>query len=215
MNRIKRIVETISRESFKYEKSAVEQVAGDRDPWKILVSTIISTRTKDAVTIEASKRIIKRAPNPAHLVALPARTTEKLIYPVGFYRTKARNLKRMAGLLVARHHGRVPNTLDDLLELPGVGRKVANLVLGLGFGKAAICVDTHVHRISNRLGIVKTETPQETEFALMKKLPKQYWTQWNNLLVVWGQNICVPVSPRCSQCALQQFCLRVGVKQSR
>lgn len=213
--RIDRIVRALEGEVSKYEEPAVEQVARDRDPWKILVSTIISTRTKDAVTIGASKRLLGRAMKAAQLAALPIRTIEKLIYPAGFYRTKARNLKKMAVLLSTQHDGHVPHTLEHLVELPGVGRKVANLVLGLGFGKPAICVDTHVHRISNRLGIVNTKTPEQTEFALSKKLPTRYWTQWNDLLVVWGQNICVPVSPHCSTCVISRLCPRNGVKRSR
>ena len=191
---------------------AVSRVArSGRDPFRILVSTMISLRTKDAVTAAATERLLARAPSPQALLKLEEEEIASLIYPAGFYRTKARALKRMAGILLERHAGRVPARAQDLLALPGVGRKTANLVLNLGFGVEAICVDTHVHRISNRLGWVRTSGPAQTEGALMEILPRRYWIPLNELLVRFGQSLCTPVSPRCSSCPIAGFCPRVGV----
>jgi len=186
-----------------------------RDPFHVLVSTILSLRTQDATTREASRRLLSRARTPEELHALPERTIERLIYPVGFYRSKARVLRNVARDLLAHHGGRVPDDLDTLLRFKGVGRKTANLVLTLGYGKPGICVDTHVHRISNRLGYVDTRTPDATEFALRAKLPRKYWIVYNDLLVTYGQHVCKPLSPFCSRCSLAPFCDRVGVTRHR
>jgi endonuclease-3 len=186
-----------------------------RDPVKVLVSCVLSLRTKDETTASASKRLFKVAPDAKSLSKLTTKKLEKLIYPVGFYRTKAITLKEIAKRLVNEFDSRVPDTIDGLLEFKGVGRKTANLVMTLGHGLPGICVDTHVHRITNRWGYVKTKTPEETEFALRKKLPREYWIPINDYLVAYGQNICRPVSPKCSECRLYGLCARRGVDKSR
>jgi endonuclease III len=186
-----------------------------RDPYRILISTLLSLRTKDATTRKASERLLAKAPTPQKLLRMGEETIQALIYPVGFYKRKAAVLKEVCREIVHRHGGRVPDDLDELLKLKGVGRKTANLVVTLGYGKPGICVDTHVHRISNRLGYVRTKAPEETEFALRKKLPSQYWVQINDYLVTYGQNICKPVSPLCSRCRLGPYCDRIGVDVHR
>lgn len=200
---------------------AVEQAAGsgaadgEREPFRVLVATVISARTRDEVTLEAAERLLARAGDPAALAALDEGEIARLVYPAGFYRTKARNLKRLAGRLQERHGGQVPAEMDALLELPGVGRKTANLVRNLGFGLEGICVDTHVHRIANRLGWVSTPTPALTEAALARILPTRYWIPVNGMLVRFGQTVCTPLSPRCSRCPLAGHCRRVGVRSAR
>ena len=184
-------------------------------PFEILVSTLLSLRTKDEVTAKATVRLLARARTPRALAALPAREIADLIYPVGFYPTKAKRLKEICRLLLERHRGQVPDRLEALLALPGVGRKTANLVLGEGFGQPAICVDTHVHRISNRIGYVATATPEKTELALCRRLPRDLWLRYNPLLVAFGQTICRPVSPFCSRCPVAAMCPRVGVERNR
>jgi len=181
----------------------------------VLVSTMISLRTKDQVTAAASARLLQRAGAPQALAALSEAAIARLLYPAGFYRTTARHLRQAARLLVQRHGGRVPQGMEDLLALPGVGRKTANLVRNLGFGLPGICVDTHVHRISNRLGWVGTRTPLETERALEAVLPRRYWIAINGYLVAFGQRTCTPQSPKCSQCPIRRHCARVGVTRSR
>ncbi len=186
-----------------------------RDPFRILVATIISARTKDEVTGPAAERLLAAARSPAALASLSENRIARLIYPAGFFRTKAGNLRAAARLLVERHGSRVPETMEDLLALPGVGRKTANLVRNLGFGLDGICVDTHVHRISNRMGWVATGSPAQTERALMALLPRRYWIPINELLVRWGQAVCAPLAPRCSECAVARWCRRTGVGRSR
>jgi len=195
--------------------SVSEVAREDNDPFRVLVATMISLRTKDAVTRVASDRLLAEARTPAALAGLPQGRIARLIYPAGFYRTKARSLKKAAGMLVSRHNGVVPRTMEELLALPGVGRKTANLVLNLGYGIPGICVDTHVHRISNRTGWVRTRDPAGTEKALMEVLPRRHWIAINELLVRFGQSICTPVSPRCSVCPVTAWCSRVGVARSR
>ena len=186
-----------------------------KDPFAVLVSCLLSLRTTDEVTLAASQRLFRRAADPWRMKALGAGRIARIIYPVGFYRTKGRTIVRICRDLIERFDGAVPDDLDTLLTLHGVGRKTANLVLIEGFGKLGVCVDTHVHRISNRLGYVTTKTPDETEQALRKKLPQKYWIEYNALLVAWGQNICRPVSPLCSRCAIRAWCRRCGVSISR
>ena len=186
-----------------------------RDPFKVLISTVLSLRTKDETTAAASQRLYQLAETPEDMLKLTGEQIAKAIYPVGFYRTKAENILEICRELIVRFQGRVPEELEQLLSLKGVGRKTANLVITLGYGKPGICVDTHVHRISNRLGYVKTKTPEHTEFTLREKLPPEYWIIYNDLLVAFGQNICKPTSPFCSRCPIRRFCDRVGVKQSR
>jgi len=185
------------------------------DPFRVLVSTMLSLRTKDAVTAVASKRLFALANSPAAMLKLNTTEIETAIYPVGFYRTKARNIVTVCREIVEHYEGHVPDDIDALVALPGVGRKTANLVITLGFGKPGICVDTHVHRITNRWGYVNTKTPDQTEMALREKLPREHWIEINDELVSFGQHLCHPTSPRCSICPLTQYCDRVGVKRSR
>ena len=205
----------IRAEVRRFRAPIVTQVSWARDPYLVLVSCLISLRTKDEVTAKATKRLFALATTPEKMARLSPKRIEKAIYPAGFYRTKARTLISVSHTLLERHGGKVPDTMEELLALKGVGRKTANLVLGLGFGKPAICVDTHVHRISNRLGYVKTKTPEHTEMALRRALPRRYWQIYNDLLVTFGQNQCLPVSPRCSTCALSSMCAAVGVERKR
>jgi endonuclease-3 len=214
---IERVLRRLRREILQWKVPAVGQVAEgavDR-PFETLVSTILSLRTKDAVTAEASRRLLARAPTPGMLLELPEEVIRQLIYPVGFYRIKAKNLRRTCRLLIDKHGGAVPRRLEELLELPGVGRKTANLVVTLGYGDDGICVDTHVHRISNLWGYVQTRTPEETEMALRRKLPRKHWKTYNDILVTFGQNLCVPVSPWCSRCPVSDSCERIGLKRCR
>ncbi len=186
-----------------------------QDPWKVLVSTILSARTKDETTAAASARLFAVAPDPARLAALPLRRIERLIFPVGFYRTKAKHLGATARLVLDRHRGRVPADEGALLALPGVGRKTASLVLTEAFQRDAICVDTHVHRISNRWGFVATKTPAQTEQALRAVLPRRWWQSYNPLLVSFGQQVCTPLSPRCSGCPIDPVCPKISVTRTR
>ena len=184
-------------------------------PFQILISTLLSLRTKDEVTAKAAQRLFAQAQTPEQIVALGENEIQKLIYPVGFYPTKAGRLVEISRIIIEKYKGNVPDDLDALLELPGVGRKTANLVLVEGFRKPAICVDTHVHRISNRIGYVRTKTPDKTEFALRKKLPRRHWIKYNELLVAFGQVICRPISPFCSRCPATRMCAGIGVTTSR
>jgi endonuclease III len=195
--------------------SVSEIARRDRDPFRILISTLLSLRTRDEVTDAASERLFARADTPRALAALDPRTIARAIYPVGFYRTKARTVRDVARRLVADHAGVVPDSMDELLEFKGVGRKTAALVVSLGFDRPAICVDTHVHRISNRLGWVRTKTPEQTERALMDVLPRRHWIGVNEIMVGFGQRVCTPTSPRCSTCRVAADCRRVGVARHR
>ena len=186
-----------------------------QDPWAVLASTILSLRTKDAVTLVASRALLEKAPTPAALLPILEDEVARLIYPAGFYRTKAMNLKRIAAILVDRYNGAVPADMDALLELPGVGRKTANLVLIEAFDMDGICVDTHVHRICNRHGWVSTANPEQTELALRELLPKKHWKPINALLVRYGQGICQPVSPFCSRCIIPNGCEQRNVSRRR
>lgn len=177
----------------------------------MLISCILSLRTKDKTTLEASLRLFKLAKNPFEILKLKVIEIEKAIYPVGFYHTKARRIKGICKTLIEEFQSRVPDTLDELLSLKGVGRKTANLVLTEGFGKLGVCVDTHVHRITNRMGLCQTKTPEKTEICLRNTLPRRYWIEYNTLLVTWGQNICKPVTPLCSMCAIERYCPKIGV----
>ena len=185
------------------------------EPWAVLVSTILSLRTTDAVTLETSKRLLEKAPGPRELLALREDTIARLAYPAGFYRTKAASLRKIAAILLEQYQGEVPDDMDALLALPGVGRKTANLVLIEAFDLPGICVDVHVHRISNRTGWLCTKTPEETEMTLRKILPHKYWKGINALLVLYGQRLCRPLSPWCSLCVIARHCARVGVGKSR
>jgi endonuclease-3 len=186
-----------------------------RDPFTILISCILSLRTQDRTTGLASERLFRLASTPEGMSRLSAQQIEKAIYPVGFYRVKAKTIKSLSRELFLRYNSRVPDEIEELLTLKGVGRKTANLVVTLGYDKPGICVDTHVHRISNRWGLVKTKTPHETEFALRETLPQKYWKKINGLLVAFGQGICKPLSPLCSACALNIYCPKIGVTRRR
>ena len=192
-----------------------EVAAERRDPFRVLIACLLSLRTKDETTGPAAARLFALADTPEAMRRLPAKRIERAIFPVGFYRTKARVLLGVCRDLLERFGGQVPDDIDRLLTLKGVGRKTANLVVTQGFNKPGICVDIHVHSISNRLGYVKTKNPTETETALRKRLPRRYWIGYNDLLVSFGQNICHPVSPRCSQCPVRPRCARVGVTRWR
>lgn len=185
------------------------------DPFKVLISCLLSLRTQDRTTGPASGRLFALADTPEKMVNLPVSTIEEAIYPVGFYRNKTVTILNVCRTLLDNYAGKVPDEIGELLKLKGVGRKTANLVVTLGFGKPGICVDTHVHRICNRWGYVETKTPEETEYALRSKLPGRYWLVINDLLVTFGQNHCVPISPRCSNCMIAHLCDRKGVGKSR
>jgi endonuclease-3 len=199
------------------KESAVTKLAINekRNPWVVLVSTILSLRTKDAVTFAASNKLLAQAPNPESLIKLSREEIETLIYPAGFYHTKAASLKNIAAILIEKYDGQVPDTMESLLALPGVGRKTANLVLTEAFDQDAICVDVHVHRICNRIGFIKTKTPDESEMVLRASLPLKYWKTINSLLVLYGQQVCTPVSPHCSSCKINSCCEKNGVEKSR
>ena len=185
------------------------------DPFTTLISCLLSLRTKDETTRAASVQLFRLARTPRRMLALSIPTIERAIYPVGFYRTKARTLHTVCRTLLERYGGKVPDDLEELLTIKGVGRKTANLVVTLAFRKDGICVDTHVHRISNRWGYVTTKTPEQTEMALRRRLPRRYWQIYNDLLVTFGQNLCHPTSPWCSRCPLSRYCSKVGVVHSR
>ena len=213
-SQVRQIMRTLAREIDDLDLPAVEKIAEEshEDPFEVLVSTMLSAQTRDPVTAAASARLFRAARTPRTVAKMTVKQIEKLIYPVSFYRNKARHVKETCRILVDRFGGRVPGTMEELLGLPGVGRKTANLVLILSFRSLQnICVDTHVHRISNRLGWVATKSPGETEQALYKATSARWWPYINLYLVTWGQNVCRPVYPRCGACALRPFCPQVGV----
>jgi endonuclease-3 len=215
-NSIERFVSLLEKEQEGWQAPVVTLVAKrGATPYEILVSTLLSLRTKDEVTAVATERLLEKARTPQEMLALGEARIESLIRPVGFAPTKAKRLRQVSRILMEQYHGRVPDDLDALLALPGVGRKTANLVLSEAFGLDAICVDTHVHRISNRIGLVKTRTPEATEEALRRVLPRNLWQCYNPLLVAFGQVICRPVSPFCSTCPVRSLCPRLGVGTSR
>ena len=210
------IVSLLWKQTGKSELPSVSKIARKkRDPFRVLVSTMISLRTKDEVTLTASTRLFQLADSPGTMANLSEQEIARAIYPAGFYKTKAKHILKVCRILLTEYAGSVPGNLEALLTLPGVGRKTANLVLNLGFGMDAICVDTHVHRISNRTGWIETKNPEETEYALMEILPRNYWIKINELLVTFGQTICSPQSPFCSKCLIEDFCEKRGVTRSR
>ncbi|PYM75283.1 MAG: endonuclease III [Candidatus Rokuibacteriota bacterium] len=210
------VIRGLRRTAPTWNPTALAVIATrEGDPFRVLIACILSLRTQDTTTGPASDRLFAEAATPESMLKLTPRRIERLIYPVGFYRTKARVILGICHDLLDRFAGRVPDTIDDLLTLNGVGRKTANLVVTMGYGKPGICVDTHVHRISNRLGYVKTRHPEETEMALRAKLPRRHWIGYNDLLVSFGQNVCTPLSPRCSICPVSSLCRKVGVTKAR
>lgn len=215
MKNIDKIITTLKKEVLKLDKTALTKVSEKRDPYQVLISCLISLRTKDAVTYAASKRLFAKAKTPKEMLKLSEKQIQKLIYPCGFYKRKSKTIKEISKTLIDKYNSKVPHKEEDLLSFKGVGRKTMNIVRTFGFKKEGIAVDVHVWRISNRLGLIKAKTPDETEHKLRKLLPKKYWIPYNSLLVTWGQNICKPVSPFCSKCALRKYCKRVGVTKSR
>jgi len=207
----------VKSEIRQWEEPVLGVVAreSNRDPFRILISCLLSLRTKDKTTNEASARLFAMAHQPDTMLTLPLKNIQRAIYPVGFYRTKAKSIHAICRRLLDAYGGTVPDSIEELVTLSGVGRKTANLVVTVGYGKPGICVDIHVHRITNRWGYVRTKTPEETEEALRRKLPKPHWITFNDLLVPYGQNLCQPVSPFCSKCKLTAYCNRVGVTRSR
>jgi endonuclease-3 len=213
---IRQVFERLEEAVQAWETPLVDAMAatGD-DPFRILIATILSLRTRDTVTAVVARDLFERADTPEAILALPHDELRDLIKKVGFYNTKAETIRALSQLIIERYDGRVPDDLDELLTLPGVGRKTANLVVIAGYGKPGICVDTHVHRISNRFGYVQTKTPEQTEMALRERLPQDLWQEINRLLVSLGQTICHPTSPKCSICPVNDLCERVGVTRSR
>ena len=207
---VDKVFKILRKDVRKYNVPVVDLIeVQTKDPFKVLLATILSARTKDEVTHQAAKRLYSKVKRFKDFEKLSVRELEKLIYPVGFYKTKARHLKQLSSF------NKVPDTIEELVKLPGVGRKTANLVVAVAFGKPAICVDTHVHKTVNRWGYVKTKNPLETEMKLREKLPKKYWKDINRVLVAYGQSVCTPVSPWCSKCVVWSHCKRVGIIKSR
>jgi endonuclease-3 len=214
--KINEVVKILKKELAVGEMPIVSHLAeNQRDPFVILISTLLSLRTKDEVTAEATDRLFALASTPEEMLKVPQAKIARTIYPVGFYRVKAKTIHSTCRELINRFGSKVPDNLDDLLSIKGVGRKTANLVVTLAYGKDGICVDTHVHRISNRLGYVRTKTPDETEFALRARLPRRHWIIYNTLMVAFGRKTCKPISPLCSACPIKPYCDRIGVTVSR
>ncbi len=213
---INKVVSILKKEVKQYQTPSVT-VIGDtyNDAFHVLISCIISLRTKDDVTMGASQRLFTRASSPEALSKLNAKTIEKLIYPAGFYKNKAAQIKKISKTIHKDFGDVTPDTIDELLKFKGVGRKTANLTVTLGYGKPGICVDIHVHRILNRIGYIETKKPDDTEMVLREILPKKHWIPINDILVTYGQNVCKPVSPFCSECKIYDYCERVGVEKSR
>ncbi len=213
---IGKVIKILGKEVKKWDVPVINFMAvSTGDPFKVLISTVLSLRTKDDTTADASKRLFSKASTPGEIIKLGEKKVAKLIYPVGFYNVKAKNILKICKLLVSKYDSKVPDDLDELLKFDGVGRKTANLVVTVGFNKPGICVDIHVHRISNRFGYIKTKTPEQTEMALREKLPGKYWIDYNYILVSFGQHLCRPVSPFCSICPVEKYCLKIGVERSR
>ena len=212
---IAEVVKELKKAVKGYRTPSVTVIAKKNDPFAVLISCIISLRTRDEVTEPASARLFTLAKTPSELSKLSDSKIEKAIYPAAFFRNKSKSMKEMCNVLVEEYSGKVPDKLEELLKLKGVGRKTANLTLTLGHNKPGICVDIHVHRICNRLGYVKTKSPDETEMVLREILPKRYWKGFNDLLVSFGQNFCKPVSPFCTTCAIENRCPKIGVARSR
>ncbi len=211
---IDKVVNILEKETKRYTLPIVEKF-GKRDPFRVLISCLLSLRTKDQVTAKASVRLFSKAKNCKEMLKLSNKEIEKLIYPVCFYKTKTKRIKEICKVLIKEYNGKVPKKDEELLKLKGVGRKTMNIVRTIAFKQDGIAVDTHVHRISNRLGVVKTKNADETEKELEKILLRKYWLKWNYHLVVWGQNICKPISPFCSKCRIENYCKRINVDKSR
>lgn len=214
---LNKIIQLLKKESKKWKYLFVSEWSRVvKDPFTTLISCLLSLRTKDEVTAKASIRLLKKYNTPEKILKLSNKQIEKLIYPVGFYRIKAKRIREICKVLIEKYKGKVPNDFNELIKLKGVGPKTANIVMTYGhFKKGYLPIDTHCHRIPNRIGWIKTKTPEQTEEDLKKILPKRYWHDFNELFVQFGQHICLPVSPWCSRCPISKFCLRIGVKKSR
>ena len=213
---ISRAIQTLRKAATGWDAPVVTEMAGfSRDPYQVLIACLLSLRTKDETTGPAARRLFALADTPEQMVTLTLAQVKKAIYPVGFYKTKARTVLDISQILIDKYESRVPDEIDELLVFKGVGRKTANLVVTLGFQKPGICVDTHVHRISNRWGYVETKNPEETEMALRAILPKRFWIGYNDHLVAFGQTLCHPTSPKCSLCPIERYCEKIDVKRSR
>ncbi len=215
MNKIEKIMEILLKEFKVHKKPTVRRTSAKKSPFKTLISCLLSLRTQDENTAKASASLFAVADTPEEIVRLPIKRLEKLIYSSGYYKNKAKSIKHVSKVLLDEYDGKVPSTREELLSIKGIGPKTANIVLCFAYGKNVIPVDTHVHRIPNRLGLVKTKTPEETEIELMKVVPKRYWKEINTTFIQFGKTICVPISPKCSECPIYQLCKRIGVKKSR
>ncbi len=203
---VAKVIDIVEREVRKFREPIVTRISRRRDPYQVLVSCILSLRTRDETTSEASRRLFGVARRPEEMIRLSEKEIEKLIYPVGFYKTKAKNIKKISKILIEKYGSKVPSELDELMKLPGVGRKTANIVVVFGYDKTGLPIDTHCHRIPNRLGWVKTKMPEQTEFALRKLIPKTHWKKFNDIFVTFGQNICKPIRPLCERCPITKYC---------
>ncbi|MBS3149121.1 endonuclease III [Candidatus Woesearchaeota archaeon] len=213
---IDKVIEILKKNHKTFKKPVVTEISEERNPFKVLISCLLSLRTRDEVTGKASERLFNIADKPEEFLKLSSNKIESLIYPVSFYKVKAKRIKEICGVLINKHDSKVPDSLEELLKLKGVGRKTAGIVMCYGHNKTvSIPTDSHVHILSNRLGWVKTKTPEQTEQELMKIVPKKYWHDLNDLFVVFGQNICLSVSPLCSKCPINKYCPRIGVIKSR
>lgn len=212
MEKIEKIIQTLKKAN-QPQSDFVKLMDSFSNPFLVLIACILSLRTNDKTTYPATLRMLKLGRTPAAFALISANELANAIYPVGFYKNKAEQIVELSKILVERYDSKVPDSLDELLKFKGVGRKTANLVLARGFNKPAICVDVHVHRIFNRLGYIKTKNPEETEFALRKKLPKKFWIEINTLFVTHGQNICKPIKPMCNICPIEEYCQKEGLKQ--
>lgn len=211
---IPKIIQILSREFNKHEMPIVDFIKiQTNDPYKILIATILSARTKDQITTKVCENLFSKAPNMQKLNKLSLNEIETIIKPINYYKNKAKYLKQLPSILKEKFNNKIPSEIDELIQLPGVGRKTANLVRSTAFGLSAICVDIHVHRISNRLGYVKTKTPFETEMTLRKQLPEKYWINYNKYLVSFGQNTCKPINPKCEICPIEKYCNKVNIKK--
>lgn len=213
----KKIIPILRIETKNFTPTLITQITQKHkhNPFLILICCLLSLRSKDTITIHVCNDLLIIAKTPQEIFDLPIKKLEQIIFKIGFYRNKAKVLHNVSKTLIEKHKSNVPDTEEELLKLPGVGRKTSNLVLGMAFNQPAICVDIHVHRISNRLGLIKTKNPQETEMELQKILPQKYWIEWNDLIVKWGQNICTPTSPKCSKCAIKAYCKQVTITKFR
>lgn len=211
------IIKILTEKTAGYMQPLINCIIDEfgRDPYLILIACLLSLRARDATTIHVCRSLFEKVRTPQELLALPVQELREIIFKTGFYQNKAQVLREVSGSLLETYNGQVPQTYEQLIAIKGIGPKTANLVLGMAFDVPSICVDTHVHRISNRLGLIATKTVEETEEALKKVIPKSQWIVWNKLLVVWGQNICAPLSPKCSECAVSHLCKKVGVNRHR